>query len=215
MAEAVQISAGDVIEVQLTSETVVIEGAAGRRASAEPGHITNRMRLFVRETDGREQKYDFEETELAVRDGQRVAIVRANLKGRKEPAHLILFNLSTGEKDCFEAGLAAHLGYKPFFGARWKAFFFSLLIAFIFYCVSFYLVRQGEGQITAASLAIMFAILLFPLLWWICGAWDTITERIRYRRVRKQFIAEMESRVRAHAPGQAAAPETPPPAPAA
>jgi hypothetical protein len=61
MAETLLINAGDVIEVQLTSETVVIEGAGGRR-NAEPGHITNRMRLFVRQTDGVEKKYDFEDT---------------------------------------------------------------------------------------------------------------------------------------------------------
>jgi|CXWL01.1.fsa_nt_gi hypothetical protein len=215
MAEAATISAGEVIEVQLTSETVVIEGAGGRRAADEPGHITNRMRLFVRETGGREQMYDFEDTELGVRETQRVAIVRAKLKGREDPAHLILFNLSTGEKDCFEGGLAAHLGYRPFFGAKWKAFFFSLFIAFVFYCVSFYIVRHGQGAVTSASLAIMFAFLLFPLLWWICGTWDTVTERIRYKRVRKQFIADMEGRVRAHLPKAATAPEAPPPAPAA
>ena len=71
MAETVLVSVGDVIEVQLTSETVMIEGAHGRR-QAEPGHITNRMRLFVKLVDGKEQKFDFEDTELGVRETQRV-----------------------------------------------------------------------------------------------------------------------------------------------
>ncbi|GAN00162.1 hypothetical protein U91I_03827 [alpha proteobacterium U9-1i] len=205
MAGTVLLTGGDVIEVQLTSETVVIEGAHGRRASDEPGHITNRMRLFVRETDGKEAKYDFEECELGVRDTQRVAIARAKFKGRDEPLNLILFNLSTGEKDCFESGLFAHLAYRPFFGAKWKAFFFSLLIAFVFFCVSFYIVRHGDGAVTSTSLAIMFAFLLYPLLWWICGTWDRVTERIRYKKARRDFIAEMEGRARVYAPSTAPA----------
>src|SRR5262245_12294204 len=106
------ISAGDVIEVQLTSETVVIEGATRRHV--EPGHITNRMRLFVRELDGSEMKYDFEDTELGVRESQRVAIVRAHLKRAPAPVNMILFNLSSNERDTFEPGLAAYLGHKPF-----------------------------------------------------------------------------------------------------
>lgn len=199
MPGTVLLTGGNVIEVQLTSETVLIDTPNGRRQIAEPGHITNRMRLFVREDGGKEHAYDFEETELAVREEQRVAIARAKFKNREEPMNLILFNLSSGEKDCFESGLAAHLGYRPFFGAKWKAFFFSLFIAFVFFCVSFYVVRRGQGAVTSTSLAVMFAFLLYPLLWWICRTWDRVTERIRYKRVRKEFIAEMEGRARVYA----------------
>src|SRR5262245_18211023 len=91
-ASTLLITAGDVIEVQLTSETVVIEGAD--RCYVEPGHIPNRMRLFVREAVGKEQKFDFEDTELGVRETQRVAVVRGRLKKRPEAMNLLLFNLS-------------------------------------------------------------------------------------------------------------------------
>ena len=74
MADTLLISAGDVIEVQLTSETVVIDTPQGRQV--EQGHITNRMRLFIKLTDGKETKFDFEDTELGVRETQRVAVVR-------------------------------------------------------------------------------------------------------------------------------------------
>lgn len=203
MADTVLVSGGDVIEVQLTSETVVIDTPHGRRPVAEPGHIQNRMRLFVREAEGREQKFDFEETELGVRETQRVAIVRANIKGRPTPMNLILFNMSSGEKDLFEQGLRAHLGYTPFFGARWKAFTYSLGVAIVFWLVS--TLQFRTGPVWAFFFAAMFAFLLFPLFWWICGLWDRITERARYKRVRAQFIADMESRVRAYAPTAAAA----------
>ena len=195
MADNLLISAGDVIEVQLTSETVVMDGG---RAQAAPGHITNRMRIFVRETDGAERTYDFEESELGVRDGQRVAVVRARIKGETEPVNLILFNLSAGKRDLFEAGLAAHLGRRPFFGPRWKAFALSLGLAGVFYFVSHY--QLGRGPVGAGFLAAMFAFLAYPVFWWIAGSWDRITERIRYGRARKLFIADMDGRVKTYAP---------------
>jgi hypothetical protein len=196
------IAAGDVIEVQLTSETVVIEGAGGRR-NAEPGHITNRMRLFVRETDGAEKKYDFEDTELGVRETQRVAIVRAHLPKAGEPAHLILFNLSSGESDTFEPALAAYLGHKPFFGPLWKAAAFSFGVAVMFWFASNFLTRNGNGGMASVWLALMFAFLTYPVFWWICRTWDRITERMRYKAARKRFIKDMTGHVQAYAPSRA------------
>lgn len=192
MGEKVLISAGDVIEVQLTSETVVLQDAHGRRA-AEPGHITNRMRLFVKETDGKEKKYDFEDTELGVRETQRVAIVRT-----PSGANLILFNLSSGEKDTFEPAIHALLGRKPFFGPLWKAIGVALVIAVIFYLVSHY--QFGRGPVMAGFMAGFFAFLTVPVLWWLCKTWDRVTEGMRFKAVRKKFLADMEGRVRAYAP---------------
>lgn len=204
------VTAGDVIEVQLTSETVVIEGAGVRHV--EPGHITNRMRLFVREGEGQEQKYDFDDTELGVRETQRVAIVRGKLKRVKEPVHLILFNLSSGEHDAFENSLAAYLGRTPFFSAPWKAAGFALLVALLFWAYSNFISRGGAGGTASIMFALMFAFLTYPVLWWLCGVWDKISERIRYKRARKRFIAEMTGRVRAYAPR--ASQPTPQPSPA-
>lgn len=214
-ANTLLISAGDVIEVQLTSETVVIEGA--NRRHVEPGHITNRMRLFVRETDGGEKKYDFEDTELGVRETQCVAIVRGTLKRSPEPFNLILFNLSSGEKDTFEPGLAAYLGRKPFFGALSKAAVLALGVAVIFWFVSNYITRDGHGGLMSVMLGIMFAFLTYPVFWWIARTWDRISERLRYKAARKRFIAEMAERVRVYAPdaGAEAAPAPATPASAA
>lgn len=214
MAEKVVITGGDVIEVQLTSETVVMQTPEGRRTEAStPGHITNRMRLFVREVDGREQKFDFEDTELGVRETQRVAIVRGRVKQAKEPVNLILFNLSSGEKDCFEPGLRTYLGHKPFFNAPWKAGFLSIAIAAIYWLVSHFL--YNVGPVWSATYGIFFAFLLYPVMWWICATWDRVTERIRYKNARKRFIRDMDGRVIAYAPRAPTAPaveptETPP-----
>ena len=215
MADTLLISAGDVIEVQLTSETVVIEGA-GRRRNAEPGDITNRMRLFVRDINGGEQKYDFEDTELGVRETQRVAIVRGKLRKAAEPVNLILFNLSSGESDTFEPGLAAYLGHRPFFGPLWKAGVLALGVAVIFWFVSNFITRNGTGGMMSVWLALMFAFLTYPVFWWICRVWDRLTERIRYKAARKRFIQEMAGRAQAYAPSRTAsetAASTPQPPP--
>lgn len=206
------VSAGDVIEVQLTSETVVIEGSRGQR-TAEPGHITNRMRLFVRETDGTEKKYDFEDTELGVRETQRVAIVRGQIKRVPEPINLILFNLSSNEKDTFERGLRAYLGHKPFFGPLWKAAALSIGVGVVFWFVSNFIERNGAGGLLSIFMAAMFAFLTYPIFWWLSSVWDKLTEKMRYRGARKRFLKEMEARVQAYKPSASPAP-SPQPAPA-
>lgn len=207
MADKLLINAGDVIDVQLTSETVVIEGADRRHV--EPGHITNRMRLFLRETDGTEKKYDFEDTELGVRETQRVVVIRG--QGKRDPAayNIALYNLSSNERGEFESGLAKYLGRKPFFGPLWKAAVLALGVALVFWFVSNFITRHGNGGMGSVSLALMFAFLTYPVFWWICRVWDRITERMRYRAARKRFLADMDGRAKAYAP-QASAPEPPP-----
>ena len=211
-AQTLLISAGDVIDVQLTSETVVIESRTGRHE--EEGHITNRMRLFVKETDGSEKKYDFDDTELGVRETQRVAVVRGKLKKIEQPVNLLLFNLSSNESDTFEGGLHAYLSHKPFFGPLWKAATLSLGVAVIFWFVSNFIERDGNGGLGSISLAIMFAFLTYPVFWWLSSTWDRVTERMRYKAARKRFIKDMTGRVRAYAPTAAAAPAAPQQAPA-
>lgn len=198
MADNVSIAAGDVIEVQLTSEKVVVQSAQGRRTVERPtGEINNRLRLFVKDLEGKEQTFDFEDTELPVRQGQRVAVVQTRLKRVAEPVNLMLFNLSSGESDTFEPGLHAHLGRTPFFNALTKALVIAAAIGLIFWVVSFYIMNAGAWMAGFAAAALAF--LLFPLLLWLCRTWDRVSERMRYARARKSFIANMEGRVRVYA----------------
>jgi len=201
------VTAGDVIEVQLTSETVVIENAGVRHV--EPGHITNRMRLFVRDDEGKEQKYDFDDTELGVRETQRVAIVRGRLKGVKAPVNLILFNLSSGEHDTFEDELVAYLHKTPFFTAPWKAAGFASIVALLFWLYNNVFTNGGSGGPTSVVFAAMIGLLTYPVFWGLCRLWDQFGERTRYARARKTFIADMAGRARAYE--RRAAPEAAPP----
>jgi len=199
MPDKLLVSAGDVIDVQLTSETVVIEGADRRHV--EPGHITNRMRLFVKLTDGKEQKYDFEDTELGVRETQRVVIVRGQGAGKRggAPYNIVLFNVSSGEHGEFEGGLREYLGHRPFFGPLWKAAVLSLGVALVFWFVSNFITRNGYGGLTSVGLALMFAFLTYPVFWWLAKMWDRITERMRYQAARKKFLSEMQARANTYA----------------
>lgn len=200
MPDKLLVSAGDVIDVQLTSETVVIEGADRRHV--EPGHITNRMRLFVKLTDGKEQKYDFEDTELGVRETQRVVVVRGQGKGKRDrgPYNIVIFNVSSGERGEFESGLHAYLAHTPFFGPLWKAGVLALGVALVFWFVSNFIMRDGHGGTGSVWLAVMFAFLTYPVFWWLARTWDRITERLRYRAARRRFLQEMEARAMTYAP---------------
>ena len=202
MAQAkLLVTGGEVIEVQLTSETVVIDTPSGRRPSLEPGHITNRMRLFVRHPDGREQNYDFEETKLGVRKSQRVGIVRGQPKAAAVTLNLLLYNLSSGETDEFKPNMRLYLGNKPFFGPLAKALFFSLAVALIFFIVSHFFYQLGS--VWATVWGVVFAIVTYPILWWLSAQWDRITSEMRYRETRKRFVDEMTERVREFAAADA------------
>lgn len=210
MPDKLIVAAGDVIDVQLTSETVVIEGADRRHV--EPGHITNRMRLFVKLTDGKEQKYDFEDTELGVRETQRVVIVRGQGKGKRAgaPYNIVLFNLASGERGEFESGLRVYLGHKPFFGPLWKAAVISLGVALVSWFVATFVVNpHSSGGISGLWLGIMFGFLSYPAWWWLARTWDRITERMRYRAAKKKFLVEMQARADAYAEAAEAAPAQP------
>jgi hypothetical protein len=209
MPDKLIVAAGDVIDVQLTSETVVIEGADRRHV--EPGHITNRMRLFVREADGKEQKYDFEDTELGVRETQRVVIVRGQGKGKQDrgPYNIVIFNLSSGERGEFEGGLRTYLAHTPFFGPLWKAAVLALAVAVVFWLISNFEMRDGNGGTGSIWLAVMFAFLTYPVFWWLARTWDRITERMRYRAAKKKFLAEMSARAGTYAAAPATQPDAP------
>lgn len=211
MAERFQISAGEVIEVQLTSETYVIEGRASpstkKRVKSKPqagGRIVNRMRVFLREADGKERNYDFAEAKIGLHDGHHAAVVRAKPKGVRDPINLALVNYSTDERDLFESNIAALLDKPVWFGPKWKALGLSALMLLIGMGLSHFVISPGKGWAYAFWWALFFSFLAFPIFWGVATLWTRLTERARFQRERGKLLAEIETALKAHRPALAA-----------
>ncbi len=193
MAQPLLFSAGDVIDVQLSSETVVFDGGGEGDGAA---HVTKRMRLFVRDLDGKEQKYDFEGTELGVRDTQRVVIVRGAVKGAKQPVNLVLINQSSGEHDTFEPGLRAFLAVRSWFSPPLQAIAAALIFFVLFWLVTHF--GMGKSAGFANTYGFFSAAMLFPIFWWIAAKLDALSYEWRFRAARSRLIADARGRARAY-----------------
>jgi hypothetical protein len=89
-----------------------------------------------------------------------------------------------------------------------------LVVALLFWLYNNLFTNNGSGGLTSIVFALMLGFLTYPVFWWLCAIWDRVSERTRYARARKRFIAEMTGRARAYAPRarQAAPIGQPPPA---
>ena len=217
MSDRLHIVTGEVIDVQLTSETLVVESAVGRRRTkrkapkpASGGRITNRMRVFLRDHDAaKETMFDFEGAKLGVRDGHHCAVVRGHCKGAKDPVNLMLINISTNERDFFELGIFAFLNRKRFFGPIWTALGLSLIMIAFGVFFSQVILGHSESMSVLESFwwSLFFAFLVFPIFWWLAGLWQRMDDRARLRRARQALIEEVEARLRG-APRPTQAPAT-------
>lgn len=210
MGDRFVIIAGDVIDVQLSSETIVMEGAGqargkrgkARGAMAPSTRTLSRMRVFLRQSDGKESKFDLAGANLGVRDGHRCAVVHGRCPGLKEPAALMLANLSTDERETFEPGVAAYLRRRRLFGPLWKAFFASLVMTAFGVFYSQIILGHHDRMSVLESLwwAGFFSFLTYPVFWWLAALWEQLNERARFRRGRAQLLADIEAGLRAHRP---------------
>lgn len=206
MTERVQIAAGDVIEVQLTSETLVVENQRGERQpgrkaqrAVQTGRISNKMRVFLRDADGKEDDYDLDGARIGVRDGHRAAIVRGNVPGVREPINLVLINISTDERDVFERNMHAFLYRKPFFGPLWKAFGLAAIMTVFGVFYSQFILQHHDTMTMLESFwwALFFSFLAFPVLWWVAGLFEKITGDAKYKRDRAKLLADIDGRLHA------------------
>jgi hypothetical protein len=204
MAERLQITDGEVIEVQLTSETYVMAPGEGgqkrrrkpRRAAAAPaGKILNRMRVFVREPDGKERNYDFEGARVGVHDGHRVCIVRGRCATTKDPLNLMLCNLSTEDRDLYESAILRFLDQPRMFGPFWRAVGLSLWVWLIVSGLWALIVTHGRHFLTVSIYALFFMFLAFPLIWGGVALWDRLSEKRRFEDGRAKLIADVEAHI--------------------
>jgi hypothetical protein len=152
------------------------------------------MRVFVREDDGREGDFDFPSDKVGVRDGHRIVIVRASDKAAPEPANILLFNVSTGERE--EFGLGRFTERAPAIGPKWSAALIALGIgtAFFFY----FALALAMGALGAFFWAAFIAFVLYWPLWGVAWIYAKIAAPIRAERARNAIRAEIEGRLAAH-----------------
>ena len=195
-----EIVTGDVVNVQLTSETHVA-GAGGRRGGQSldvRSRVINRTRIFLKAADGRERDFSFANTTVGVREGHRVSVVLAKGAGMKAAQAVLLHNHTTGQRDEMEAVLQSAVRQKTI-GARWRAMAGSFLLFFSYWGASA-VINRGEANLVIATL---LAILAYPVLWGVFGGVDALLLPQRERQLAARLQAEIEGRLKPL--------ETPPP----
>ena len=161
---------GEVTKVQFTSET----HAGGKRGA--PNRVVNRMRVFVREKAGaQERDFFFTDTTVGVHEGHMIAIARAIVRGTSTPVLLALINESTGQRDESGEGFARAARVGGFFGPRWKAAGLSTALFLLGYLISRFVVSPDLTATTWITWPLFLAFLAFPVFWGGTTLWDRIT----------------------------------------
>jgi hypothetical protein len=187
------ITTGEVLKVQLTSETHMLKAPSTTGAQSR---IVNKMRVFLRDNgDGKEKDFTFVNSSVGVREGHRVSIVRAQVRHAKSPILLMLVNHSTGQREDSDGGFEKAMSTKGYFGQKWKAFGLSAILFVLFWLVSHFIVRQGQGGLASFFFALMFSFLMFPVFRGGVIVVDKLTvpkkERVEADRLRLEIAGRL------------------------
>jgi len=189
-----EIIEGDVVKVQLTSETRVA-GRGGAKASEKvlvSSKITNRMRVFLLGADGREQDFQFANSTVGVREGHRVAVVRAKPAGPGPWLTVALYNLTTQVRE-EQIGAFARAARQQWLGVRWRAAFWALGV-FVFYWPLSEILPLAERQ-RGPGIALALAILTYPFASAIGWIVDRLVLPARQREAEKALRFAIEERM--------------------
>ena len=177
-----EIIEGDAVKVQLTSETHA-PARGGVKANDKllvSSKVLNRMRLFIMRADGKEQDFQFVNSTVGVREGNRVAVVRAKPNGPGPWLVVALYNLTTQTRE-EQIGAFAKAARQQWIGARWRAgmwaagaFALDLLIG-----------KWLHPHDHSFWIAISFGIVAYPIAWAIGWITDLIVLPERQREAEK------------------------------
>jgi hypothetical protein len=200
---------GEVVRVQFTTDSLVGRGAQPT-AAADPKaalNVINRMRLFIKLTEGGERDFAFDDATVGVREGHKVSVVRAKREGMREPQPIVLHNHGTGQRMEIKAAFADMLRQKGL-RARWRALAGAAFMLLVF-CVSAAILRPEGGWI---GWAFLIGVGGFPLLWGLIGLRDLIVLPRQRKEALEHLRHEIEGRLapyeRAAAPPQPVPPAT-------
>jgi hypothetical protein len=179
---SLEIIEGEVVKVQLTAETHVA-GRSKVRADGDvmiSSKVVNHMRLFLVGGDGKERDFRFTNTTVGVREGHRVVVVRAKPLGPGGWLTIALYNLTTELRE-EQIGAFAKASRQQWMQARWRAVFWAIGVALVYWPVSEALHLSGRGL----GIAIAFGILAYPFAWLLGGITDSIVLPSRQRAAEK------------------------------
>jgi len=204
---SLEIIAGEVTAVQLSSEAIEDAPEAPRRGRHKPKErIINQMRIFVRDDAGKEDDYDFEESSVGVREGHRVVVVRASDKKVPKPVILVLHNLSNSEREEVEENFALFTDRPYVLSPAVVGFLWALGTFVLGFLASRFVVSPDKGMGWNIGWPLMAAILGFFGFWGLTVAWRAILRRSKSERGRNAIRAEIQGRLAAYAqPPQTAA----------
>lgn len=195
---------GTVVAVDLASEPARADRP--KRGPALVDQTTNVLRLSLKDTAGKTHAFVFRNTTVGVRDGHKVAVVRAKRPGRREPIPLMLVNQTTGQRDEFPDGLRRAATQKGL-AARWKALIGALALGAAAGVISFYVTLGGAQVWPAVAIGLAIGIAAFLGLWGLIALIDQLTLPAKERAEIQRLRAEVNARLFAeHAPTTPALP---------
>lgn len=187
---------GDVVNVQLTTETHVAGSQAAARGKRGGGglqlssRVLNRMRVFLM-TDGKERDFTFTNSTVGIREGHRVSIVRAGAPNARDPVLVMLHNHSTGQREEMTGQLRRAVAQKTL-SARWRALGAAVVVFVILIALKAFL---NTDRLSVAS-AFIIAGLSFPVIWGVFAGLDSLMLPRQERDLADRLRAEIEGRLK-------------------
>lgn len=188
----VEIVEGEVVKVQLSSETHV-EGRAKARAEDTvlvSSKVVNHMRLFLVGPDGKERDFQFSNTTVGVREGHHIVIARARPEGPGPWLAVALYNRTTGLRE-EQIGAYTAAARQQWVPARWRAAIWAIAIGLIYWPLSEMIPLRGRGL----GVAVAIGVLAFPIAWLFTAMVDAIVLPGRQRAAEKVLRQAIEEKL--------------------
>jgi hypothetical protein len=180
---------GDVVKVQMATETHVAGGATDTAPLAVSSSVVHRMRIFLRQKDGKERDVQFANAKLGVREGHHIAIALAKpLGGAMRPVTLV--NLTTGQREEYQDAFRAVVRQK-IIHARLRAGAAGLILGVGFFLFAHLFQPEGDHLWPAIGIG----LLGFGALWGVFAAVDAVVLPRQERQLIERLRAEIEGRI--------------------
>lgn len=192
---ALEIITGLVTTVQFFTEATAA-AAGGRGHAPEPQRMVNAIKVFIKDPhSGRERDFTLRNTTVGMHDGHRVTLIRTKPRGHKEPLLLAVVNQSTGQWEERPRAIEAAAHPSGLFGPRWKALGLAVVTWTLGWALSHFVFDDGYDGVGSALIALLFAVLCFPIFWVSLDVWDRFSLRGHKRQTKALVKAEIDHQI--------------------